>query len=75
MVFSLQDAVVCNNEKLASGSSAAYIDATKKFLASTVFKEGTTWPSAILAPSNLEKKGNPNVPTKASRGELMLAEW
>lgn len=47
------DSVVCNNEKLASGSTSAFIGSAREFLASTVFRSGGPWPTMIMAPSHL----------------------
>eukprot|EP00752_Nemacystus_decipiens_P003816 g3511.t1 len=65
-----QDVVICNNEKLASGGSAEYVESCRQFLESTVFKSGTTWPAAILAPSNMERKREANFATKVTIGAL-----
>lgn len=68
---------MCNNEKLASGSTAVYVESCREFLASTVFKSdgGTPWPTAILAPSNMEKSNKSNLQTKVSRAQpLKFAE-
>lgn len=65
---------MCNDEKLASGSTVVYVESCREFLASTVFKSGTSWPEAILAPSNMEKASEANLPTKVSRGQVLLAE-
>lgn len=59
-----QDLVICNNEKLASGNSGAYVESCRQFLTSTVFKSGSSWPSAILAPSNIKRKDEPNLAIK-----------
>ncbi|CAM9152539.1 unnamed protein product [Ectocarpus fasciculatus] len=55
-----QDSVVCNNEKLTSGSTSAFVRSGKEFLASTIFQDGTQWPAAILAPSYLIPNHNVN---------------
>ncbi|CAN0308865.1 unnamed protein product [Ectocarpus sp. 6 AP-2014] len=47
------DSVVCNNEKLTSGSTSAFIHSAGQFLASTVFREGGPWPTTMMAPSHL----------------------
>ncbi|CAN0089336.1 unnamed protein product [Ectocarpus fasciculatus] len=44
------DSVVCNNEKLVSGSTAAYLHSAGQFLASTIFRDGGPWPTMIMAP-------------------------
>ncbi|CAB1109494.1 unnamed protein product [Ectocarpus sp. CCAP 1310/34] len=54
------DSVVCNNEKLTSGSTAAFVHSAKEFLASTAFRDGTQWPATILAPSYLVPENNVN---------------
>lgn len=52
---------MCNDEKLLSGSSSEYIRSCKEFLASTVFSDGNSWPSAILAPSNIQRRKKANL--------------
>eukprot|EP00903_Cladosiphon_okamuranus_P014398 g13366.t1 len=52
-VTSVEDATVCNDEKLTSGSTAAYVSAAKLFLKDTIFREGGDWPNVIWAPSNM----------------------
>lgn len=52
-----QDTVVCNNEKLSSGSTSEFIESCRQFLSSTVFKNGAAWPSVIFAPSNVGDRG------------------
>lgn len=50
-----QDSLVCHDEKLASGGSAAYVRSCKHFLANTIFGNETPWPTVIVAPSHLRK--------------------
>ena len=52
-VGSGKESVECNNEKLVSGSSTAYIRSAKQFLQSTVFQHGHPMPTVIAAPSFL----------------------
>ncbi|CAB1098031.1 unnamed protein product [Ectocarpus sp. CCAP 1310/34] len=52
------DSLVCNNEKLMSGSTAAFIHSAEQFLASTIFREGGPWPTVVMAPSNLIPSNN-----------------
>ncbi|CAB1114832.1 unnamed protein product [Ectocarpus sp. CCAP 1310/34] len=52
-VSSVDDATVCNDEKLASGSTAAYVSSAELFLQDTIFRENKPWPSVIWAPSNM----------------------
>ncbi|CAM9632092.1 unnamed protein product, partial [Ectocarpus fasciculatus] len=52
-VSSVDDATVCNDEKLASGSTAAYVSSAELFLQDTIFREDKPWPSVIWAPSNM----------------------
>lgn len=76
--FALQDTVVCNNEKLTSGGSAAYVTAGRQFMTSTVFKNGTTWPSAILAPSVIQRKPHLNSSIKVGHDQVLttsLTGW
>lgn len=49
----ITDSVVCNGEKLVTGSTSAFVHASEEFLNSTVFPDGHPWPSAIMAPSNV----------------------
>lgn len=55
------DVVTCNNEKLASGSSAEFISSCQTFFASTVFGNDTAWPAAILAPATIDGPRIPDV--------------
>ncbi|CAM9438074.1 unnamed protein product [Scytosiphon promiscuus] len=52
-VTSVEDATVCNDEKLASGSTAAYVSSAELFLKDTIFREGGPWPTVVWAPSNM----------------------
>ncbi|CAM9934848.1 unnamed protein product [Pylaiella littoralis] len=52
-VRSVEDATICNDEKLASGSTAAYVSSAELFLKDTIFREDEPWPSVIWAPSNM----------------------
>ena len=62
-----EDATVCNNEKLESGSTAAYVRSCKHFLDWVVFKEEENWPSLIMAPSNMvDSDTAPNLPIEVS---------
>lgn len=64
---SAEDETVCNDEKLESGSTAAYIRSCKHFLDWVVFQDEEDWPSLIMAPSNMvDKDTNPNVPIEVS---------
>lgn len=48
------DSVVCNNEKLLSGSTSSFLMDCEQFLNSTIFQDGNgPGPTAILAPSNM----------------------
>lgn len=49
----MEDATVCNDERLESGSTAAYITSSRLFFEQTVFQEGQPWPDVIWAPSNM----------------------
>lgn len=69
-----QDLVMCNDEKLLSGSSSEYVRSCKEFLASTVFREGTSWPSAILAPSNIQRRNNDNLAINVRAVGSVMAE-
>ncbi|CAM9938670.1 unnamed protein product [Ectocarpus sp. 4 AP-2014] len=53
ILFNSVDSLVCNNEKLVSGSTSAFIHSAEQFLASTIFREGGPWPTVVMAPSNL----------------------
>lgn len=58
-----EESVECNNEKLVSGSSTAYIRSARDFLRSTVFQDGQPWPSIIAAPLFLRADDHaPNYP-------------
>ena len=45
------DAVQCNNNKLVSGSTSAFLRSARDFLALTVFADGKAWPTVIFTPS------------------------
>ena len=49
----VEDSVVCNDDKLSTGSSAAFVGSCDKFLRSTAFGNSTGWPTVIVAPSFL----------------------
>lgn len=57
-ISGVDEAVVCNNEKLQSGSTASFVRSCKHFLEWQIFQEGANWPSVILAPSNLVDTNN-----------------
>ncbi|CAM9645761.1 unnamed protein product [Scytosiphon promiscuus] len=62
-ILRVQDSVVCNNEKLVSGSTREFVRSTEQFLNSTVFGGGDgQGPSVVLAPPNLIGKTSPNSP-------------
>ncbi|CAN0309063.1 unnamed protein product [Ectocarpus sp. 6 AP-2014] len=50
-VPSATDSVICNNEKLFSGSSLGLFHSAKEFLRSSIFQDGAQWPSTILSPA------------------------
>lgn len=54
---SSEDVILCNDEKLASGSTAAYLHSAEKFLREVAFADDSHWPDAILAPSFTSEKG------------------
>ena len=63
-----EDATVCNNEKLESGSTAMYLQSGKHFLDWVVFRDGADWPSVMLAPSHLvDKESYTNVAIEVSK--------
>lgn len=49
----VEDSVVCNDNKLSTGSSAAFVGSCDQFLRSTVFGNDTGWPTVVVAPSYL----------------------
>lgn len=53
-----EDVVQCHNEKLASGSDNLFIESCRRFFATTVFGNGTSWPTVILAPSQVDDGPN-----------------
>eukprot|EP00904_Undaria_pinnatifida_P003348 jgi/Undpi1/13013/HiC_scaffold_7.g02677.m1 len=82
-VVGAEDATVCNNEKLESGSTAAYVRSCKHFLDWVVFKEEENWPSLIMAPSNMvDSDTAPNLPIEVVmaalpetwRGKLLMVD-
>lgn len=49
-----EDLIVCNDEKLASGGTASYLEAARKLVRNVLFEGNPTdWPDAILAPAFL----------------------
>ncbi|CAM9778424.1 unnamed protein product [Scytosiphon promiscuus] len=80
----MEDSVVCNNEKLISGSTSAFVRSCQKFLSSVIFQDTSDmWPSLILAPSNLVQNRNaPNLAIEVLmaalppswKGELMFVD-
>lgn len=53
------NAIVCNNEKLASGGTAEYLREANAFLRKFIFAKDTYWPDAILALSMLVTREDP----------------
>lgn len=45
------DSVECHNEKLVSGSTAAYVRSARQFLEGEIFSDGHPWPDVIAAPA------------------------
>ena len=71
-VTSVEDATVCNDEKLESGSTAAYITSARLFFQETIFREGQPWPDVIWAPSNMvDLDEAPNVQINVSRNNTV----
>lgn len=65
------DSTICNNEKLQSASTAAYVSSCKDFLDKVVFEEGTHWPTVIMALSNLvDDEGASNMPIEVSGDDI-----
>ena len=60
-----EDEIICNDEKLVSGSTAAFVRSCEKFMSYTVFGADQLWPSTILAPAFLHTDG-PNVAIEVS---------
>lgn len=70
-VTSIEDATVCNNEKLASGSTAAYVRSAELFLKETIFGKRPRWPTVVWAPSNMiDSDDAPNLQISVS--EVLL---
>lgn len=62
------ESVECNNAKLVSGSTTAYIRSARDFLKSTVFQEGQPWPAVIAAPLFLrDDDQSPNCPIEVQK--------
>lgn len=55
-MYYFDDATVCNNEKLESGSTHAYVTSCRMFLSKTLFKDEGPWPTTIFSPSNLDDR-------------------
>ncbi|CAM9927296.1 unnamed protein product [Ectocarpus fasciculatus] len=63
-VPSATDSVICNDEKLVSGSSIDIFHSAKAFLSSYVFQDGAQWPSTILSPASFNvmlRNGQPAI--------------
>ncbi|CAM9430343.1 unnamed protein product, partial [Hapterophycus canaliculatus] len=66
-ILRLEDSVVCNDEKLVSGSTSEFVRSTERFLNSTIFGGGDgRGPTVVLAPPNLIGRTNPRSPFKAT---------
>lgn len=65
----VEDSVVCNNNKLSTGSSAAFVGSCDQFLRSTVFgNDAASWPTVIVAPSYLvDSDESPNLAIEVSK--------
>ena len=67
------DAVQCNNNKLVSGSTSAFLRSARDFLALTVFADGKAWPSVIFTPSFLEfNDKSPTISTEVRSKQVAL---
>ena len=67
-VRSVEDSTVCNDEKLVSGSTAAYVTSARHFFKSTIFQDDQPWPNVIWAPSNMvDSDEAPNVQISVSK--------
>lgn len=67
-VATVEDATVCNDQRLESGSTAAYITSSQLFFEKTIFQEGQPWPDVIWAPSNMvDLEDAPNVQISVSK--------
>lgn len=53
--------MVCHDEKLASGSNVEFLRSCREFLASTVFANNASWPTAILSDATIDGRPNPEV--------------
>eukprot|EP00903_Cladosiphon_okamuranus_P007629 g7398.t1 len=80
----VEDSVVCNNNKLSAGSSAAFVGSCDKFLRATVFGDDAAgWPTVVVAPSYLvDSDESPNLAIEvvmealppAWQGNLLLVD-
>lgn len=67
---SVEDSTVCNNEKLESGSTAAYVNSAQLFFERTIFQDDQPWPTVVWAPSNMvDLDEAPNVQISVSEGQ------
>lgn len=66
-VRSVEDSTICNDEKLVSGSTAAYVTSARHFFKNTIFRDDQPWPNVIWAPSNMvDSDEAPNVQISVS---------
>eukprot|EP00903_Cladosiphon_okamuranus_P015287 g14126.t2 len=72
----VEDSVVCDDDKLSATSSAAFIASCDQFLRSTVFGNDTAgWPKVVVAPSHLvDSDESPNLAIEVVM-EALPAAW
>lgn len=71
IIQTVEDLIVCNDEKLASGHTSSYLHAADNMLRNVIFAEGSKWPDIISAPSFIsDKEGAPNFAVKVRIGGL-----
>lgn len=72
-VRSVEDSTICNDEKLVSGSTAAYVTSARHFFKNTIFRDDQPWPTVIWAPSNMvDSDEAPNVQITVSKNLCMF---
>lgn len=66
-----EEAVECNNEKLVSGSTTAYMRSARDFLRLTVFQNGQPWPTVIATGLFLRDDNSSNAPIEVNNNKRL----
>ena len=75
-IVGVQDATICNDEKLQSGSTASFVRSCKHFLDWEIFRKGSDWPSVIMAPSHMiNSEDAANLAIEVRETRIMFFRW